>query len=272
MKKLYLECYTGISGDMVSGALLDLGADKEVLEKVLKTVPLKGFQIKISRIVKSGLDVCDFNVILDEELENHDHDMGFLYGDKMEGDCQEHENLDHEQHHFHRNLTEITEILKDTRMTDKARRTALHIFRILGEAEAKAHGTTAEQVHFHEAGAIDSIIDVIAAAVCLDNLNIDDVILPVLYEGCGFIHCQHGTLPVPVPAVLNIVEAHHLPICITKRRGELVTPTGAAIAAAIMTNDRLPKKFRIIKSGAGAGKRSYEIPSLLRAMLIEEII
>jgi hypothetical protein len=126
-----------------------------------------------------------------------------------------------------------------------------------------------EEVHFHEVGAVDSIVDIVAAAVCLDNLHIKDVIIPVLCEGTGTVRCQHGILPIPVPAVANIMEQYHLPVQITDVKGEFVTPTGAAIAAAIGTTDKLPGQFRICKIGIGAGKRTYERPSLLRAMLIE---
>ena len=154
-------------------------------------------------------------------------------------------------------------------MTDHAKELAKKIFTILGEAEAKAHGTSIEEVHFHEVGAVDSIVDIISAAVCFDDLGIDEVYIPVIYEGTGTVHCAHGTLPIPVPAVNNIVSSHHLPIHIDTIKGELVTPTGAAIASAIVTDTVLPETFTIKKTGVGAGKRAYERPSLLRAMLIE---
>ena len=117
---------------------------------------------------------------------------------------------------------------------------------MLGEAEAKAHGTTLEPVHFHEVGAVDSIVDIVSVAVCLDNLNIDNVIVPVLYEGGGTIHCQHGILPVPVPAVSNIVAAHGIRLALTGENGEYVTPTGAAIVAAVRTSDKLPESWGIV--------------------------
>ena len=155
-------------------------------------------------------------------------------------------------------------------MSDRSRQTAEKIFRILAEAEAAAHGSTPEEVHFHEVGAVDSIVDIIAAAVCLDDLNITEAIIPVLSEGTGRIRAAHGILPVPVPAVESIVSAQGLPLHITGEEGELVTPTGAAIAAAIRTSGTLPETFRILRSGRGAGKRSYKNPSILRAMLVEE--
>ena len=126
-----------------------------------------------------------------------------------------------------------------------------------------------DQVHFHEVGAVDSIVDIVAAAVCLDNLAPDEVIVTGLSEGSGFVRCQHGMIPVPVPAVLNIVQAHGLTLVPTGIQGELVTPTGAAIVAAIRTKETLPASFKCTRTGLGAGKRTYERPSLLRAMMLE---
>ncbi|WP_295137723.1 LarC family nickel insertion protein [uncultured Catenibacterium sp.] len=258
MSKLYLECYSGISGDMFVASMLDLGASQKVLEEVLASLPLDGYKTGITRVNKSGLDVCDFNVVL--EHDNHDHDMDYLYGE------HHHE---HHHHHEHRHLHDILHIIDHGEMTEGAKDLAKKIFTILGEAEAKAHGTSIEEVHFHEVGAVDSIVDIISAAVCFDDLGIDEVYIPVIYEGTGTVNCAHGTLPIPVPAVNNIVSSHHLPLHIDTIKGELVTPTGAAIASAIVTDTVLPETFTIKKTGVGAGKRAYERPSLLRAMLIE---
>lgn len=291
---LYLECYSGISGDMTVAALLDLGADREVLEKALKTLPVEGFEIKISRVKKSGLDVCDFSVILDKEHENHDHDMEYLHGSHKHGEeehtheedeAHQHSHIhlhekshdhghvhlhEHSHHHEHRNLSGILHIISHADITPRAKEIAERIFTILAEAEAKAHGTELDEVHFHEVGAVDSIVDIVGAAVCLDNLNITDVIATELCEGHGFVRCQHGIIPVPVPAVVNIAEKHKLSLHITDTEGELVTPTGAAIIAAVRSMDKLPKKFSIEKIGIGAGKRNYDRPSILRAMLIKD--
>lgn len=285
--KLYLECTSGISGDMAVAALLDLGASREKLKKVLKSLPVKGFDIKISRVVKSGIDACDFDVVLYEEHENHDHDMGYLHGHEHGGYSynearhgHEHGEHSHEHgeshshhghhHHEHRGLNEIMTIIDHADMADRARSYAKKIFTILAEAEAKAHNVPADQVHFHEVGAVDSIVDILSVAVCMDDLDVEEVIIPRLCEGSGTIRCQHGILPVPVPAVSNIVSAHHLKLHITPIQGELVTPTGAAIAAAFITSEKLPEDFTVEKIGIGAGKRQYECPGILRAMLIRE--
>ena len=318
---LYLECNSGISGDMTVAALLDLGASEQVLMEALDSIPADGFSVEVTRVKKSGIDCCDFAVLLDEEHENHDHDMEYLHGhedhhhehdhhhgkdhhhehehchgenhhhehDHHHGEDHHHEHEhhhgeDHGHHHqhceghehahehvhphVHRGMKEIREIIGATKMTDHARELALHIFEIIAEAEAKAHAVPMEEVHFHEVGAIDSIVDVVAAAVCLDDLHISEVIVPKLCEGTGTVRCQHGVLPVPVPAVANIVANSGLCLEIMDLQGEFVTPTGAAVAAAIQTGSELPKRFTIERIGVGAGKRTYERPSILRAMLI----
>lgn len=268
MNSLYLECNAGISGDMTVAALLDLGADEKVLRDVLDSVPADGFSIAISRVKKAGVDCCDFNVVLDKEHENHDHDMAYLHGDETHSD-HDHTEHTHHHHHEHRGLPEIREIMNHTQMTENARSLALKIFEILAKAEAKAHATDIDHVHFHEVGAIDSIVDIIAVAVCIDNLEIDKVYVPKICEGMGTVRCQHGILSIPVPATANIMEAYQLPIEIMHVQGEFVTPTGAAIVAALKTDTRLPGQFCIKKIGLGAGKRTYQRPSILRAMLIE---
>ena len=300
--KLYLECYAGISGDMTVAALLDLGADEQVLREGLASLGLSGYQIAIRRVQKSGLDACDFSVEL--EHENHDHDMEYLHGQKhshehSHGEAHEHPHSheheagythshetehmhahshdhvhthehSHAHPHEHRGLAEITKIIADSGMSIRAKALAQKMFDILADAESRAHGVPREEVHFHEVGAVDSIVDIAAVAICLDNLNIKEVIVPVLYEGCGYIRCQHGMIPVPVPAVLNIADANGLVLHQTGVEGEFVTPTGAAIVAAICTSEKLPEKYKVLKTGIGAGKRNYERPSLLRAMLIRE--
>ena len=279
-KTLYLECYSGISGDMTVAALLDLGADREVLKESLKSLPVGGFRTEITRVKKSGLDACDFSVIL--EQDNHDYDMEYLHGSEKSytGHHEHSHEMNHEHHHGHthshehphehRGMKEITEIIQKSEMTVRAKKMAMRVFDILAQAESKAHGVPVEEVHFHEVGAVDSIVDIAAIAICMDNLDISNVIVPVLYEGTGFIRCQHGQIPVPVPAVTHIAETHKLKLKITDIQGELVTPTGAAVVAAFRTSDRLPEDFTMLKTGIGAGKRQYRCPGILRAMLIRE--
>ena len=305
MKSLYLECNAGISGDMLVAALLDLGADKEALDKALQSIPAKGFEYKISRVSKAGVDCCDFDVILDEEHANHDHDMAFLHGNgdavvhshehehhhdhehehehhhDHEHDHEHHHDHDHEHehshvphehhhHHEHRGLQEVIAIIDATDMSAAAKGLALKIFDIIADAEAKAHAVEKNAVHFHEVGAIDSIVDIVAIAVCADSLGAENVIVPELCEGRGTVRCQHGVLPVPVPATANIMQRFGFNVRLLPVQGEFVTPTGAAAAAALMTTDELPQSFKILCIGLGAGKRQYERPSILRALLIED--
>ena len=184
---------------------------------------------------------------------------------------EEHTHTPHEHHHHHehRGLKEVIEIINGTQMSDKARALALKIFDIIAEAEGKAHAVAKENVHFHEVGAIDSIVDIVAIAVCFDSLGIDEVIVPELCEGRGTVRCQHGVLPVPVPATANIMQSFGLNVRLLPVQGEFVTPTGAAAVAALMTSEELPEQFKICAIGLGAGKRAYERPSILRALIIE---
>lgn len=287
-KILYLECSSGISGDMTAAALLDAGADEAAVRRALESLPVDGFEVRITRVVKSGLDVCDFDVVLDAAHENHDHDMAYLHGHEHgEASAHDHDH-DHEHEHAHgeahvhdhdhthdgghrhehRGMAEIGAIIDAADMTDRAKEIARAVFAVIAEAEARAHGVPVDQVHFHEVGAVDSIADIVAIAAALDSLDVDDVVVSDLVEGTGTVRCQHGIIPVPVPAVVNIAAAHGLPLRITDVRGELVTPTGAAVAAAVRTRDALPERFIIERVGMGAGKRAYETPGILRAMIL----
>lgn len=252
-KLLYLEGASGISGDMTVAALLDLGANREKLDAVLKSMNLEGFEYQVSRKSSYGIAGTDFDVIL------HDHHH------------HEHEH-EHGHHHEHRNLDDVCAVIDRGTMTDGARELAKKIFRIVAEAESKAHGVPVSEVHFHEVGAIDSIVDIVSAAVLIDDLGIRECVVTGLAEGSGYVHCQHGDLPVPVPAVLNIAQAHGIALRTATANGEMVTPTGIAIAAAIRTRDRLPAEYKVEKVGIGLGKRDFGRANILRAMILEETL
>lgn len=348
-KILYLECSSGISGDMAVASLLDLGtpaekaARKEALLAVLESVPAEGFEVRISQVEKSGIAACDFDVVLDGACDNHDHDMDYLYGhlsqshgevgrrgfcerghgrshghgsdceggrahghDREDGHAhgrdregglrgvgQTHEyahrhagERDHEHGHdhghghrhdhlaahahAHRNLADVTAVIEASSASPSAKELAVRVFGIVAEAEAEVHGKPVSEVHFHEVGAIDSIVDILAFAVCFDDLGVDEVVVCELAEGRGSVRCQHGVIPVPVPAVLSVAAAYGLPLRVLDVAGELVTPTGAAIAAAVRTRSELPECFTVKAVGVGAGKRVYNTPGVVRAMLIEE--
>ena len=254
------------------------------------------------------MDACDFSVLLDEIHENHDHDMAWLHGkhpaehDSVSAHVDHHAECNelsiqnhhcaeydgasihanhhaahndatahmHHVHHTHRSLSDILHIIEHADMTQNARKLATRMFTILAEAEAKAHGVKPDEIHFHEVGAVDSIVDILSVAVCADNLGMERAVIPWLHEGEGMIRCQHGMIPVPVPAVTAIVQSFGLKLRPAGIEGELVTPTGAAIAACFITSDRLPQAYRIIRCGIGAGKREYGLPGILRIMLLED--
>ena len=267
-KTLYLDCQAGIAGDMLVAALLDLGGKPAVgrLTQMLEKLSLEGFSVAVTRVKKAGIDCCDFDVKLDAAHENHDRDMAYLHG--LGDTSHDH---DHDHRHAHRGLAQVEQVIDAAPLSDRARGLARDAFRILARAEAKAHGLPIDQVHFHEVGAVDSIVDVLAAAFLIDDLDIERAIVPALTDGHGTIRCQHGVIPVPVPATLNICIAHSLPLSSSSVEGELVTPTGAALVAALEPELSLPERYTIRAVGLGAGKRSYERPSILRAMLIEEL-
>lgn len=302
---LIIDGTSGISGDMTVAALLDLGASEEHLREQLATLPVDGFKIAVTRVNKHGINACNFDVQLAEGLENHDHDMAWLYGNEAavehmhehhhhdhgeheQDHCHEHAHEHHHCHehmredhshgheghhhahaHHHRSLAEVTAIIDGSQLSDGAKRRALAIFTALAAAEAKAHGKTPETVMFHEVGAVDSIVDVCSVAICLDDLGVEDIVVESLSEGHGTIHCAHGLMPIPVPAVVNLCQAGNIALTPAPVTGELVTPTGAAIVAALRTSEHLPSRYRIEAVGYGAGKRPYEgCSGTLRCLLV----
>ena len=286
-KILYLECNSGISGDMTVGALLDLGADRQVLENALESLGVDGYHLHFGRKVVCGLDAFDFDVHLEADGYGHSHAHTHRREDAYERvDSYEHSEVHehchghkhershehedgHSHSHTHRNLHDIYHIIDHLDSNERVKEMARTMFRIVAEAESKAHGLPVEQVHFHEVGAIDSIVDIISEAVCMDNLGVEDVVVSALSEGHGHVRCQHGVLPVPVPATANIASSYGLKLHFTDNDGEMVTPTGAAIAAALRTKDRLPASCRLLKIGMGAGNKVFKQANVLRAMLLE---
>ena len=252
---LFIEGAAGMSGDMTVGALLSLGARAERLKETLDSLRLDDeFSYVIAQKSSYGIAGTDFDVILPRH-HHHEHD-------------HPHE---HHHHYEHRNLTDVEAIIERGAMSDRARALAKKAFRFVAEAEAKAHGKPIEEVHFHEVGAIDSIVDIISAAVLFDDLGETECVVTGLTEGTGTVMCAHGELPVPVPAVLNIAAATGIPLRPSETKGECVTPTGIALAAAFRTRDALPPAYKVIGVGTGLGKRDYGRPAILRIMRIEAI-
>lgn len=243
MKTLYLECFSGISGDMMVGALLDLGAN---LDKLLEGINSMNFgcTLHTGRIEKSGISAFSFDVELSSNAHNHkNHSIG---------------------------INDIYTIINNSQLSDKAKALSKKMFGVVAQAEAVVHNKPIEEVHFHEVGSVDSIIDVCATAFCLDNLNIDKVICSPVSDGTGHIKCSHGEIPVPVPATSEIARAYKIPLNITDNNGEMVTPTGAAIIAAISDEFKTPSNIRFEKIGIGAGRKDFKHPNVLRAYIIQE--
>lgn len=199
----------------------------------------------------NAISTTDFDVILPEH-KHHEHN---------------HEH-NHEHHHEHRNLNDVNEIIDKAEISENAKNLAKKIFKIVAEAESKVHNKDISEIHFHEIGAIDSIVDIVSFAVLYDNLRPEKVYFSTLTEGQGTVTCQHGELSVPVPAVCEIVSKYEIPIKITNNQGEMITPTGAAIVASLYTGESLPEEFVIKKVGYGRGKRPYKNP-ILRVMKIK---
>lgn len=250
-----------MSGDMTVGALLSLGARAERLKETLDSLWLGDeFSYVIAQKSSYGIAGTDFDVILPH---HHHHEPDHPH---------EHpHHHDHPHHHEHRNLADVEAIIDRGAMSDRARALAKKAFRFVAEAEAKAHGKPIEEVHFHEVGAIDSIVDIISAAVLFDDLGETECVVTGLTEGTGTVMCAHGELPVPVPAVLNIAAATGIPLRPSETKGECVTPTGIALAAAFRTRDTLPPAYRVLGIGTGLGKRDYGRPAILRILRIEAL-
>ncbi|MDL2273147.1 nickel pincer cofactor biosynthesis protein LarC [Oscillospiraceae bacterium OttesenSCG-928-G22] len=276
MNVLYFDCFSGISGDMTAGALIDLGVPLELLEDALRSLNLPDVSISLTSVQKRGIAAKKFEVFVGnvpaeslyapkEEGSEHSHGEGHVH---PHGNGHTHH--EKSEAHVHRGLTEISKLLSDSSITDGAKQIASKIFRRIAEAEGKVHGMPAERVHFHEVGAVDSILDVIAAAVGIDYLKPDRVEFSKIREGRGFVNCAHGLMPIPAPATLELIKSAGMEMEYCDIDGEMVTPTGAGIAAAV--GDRfgaLAPAGRVIATGSGAGTRDFAHPNLLRVLLIE---
>lgn len=294
MKYLYLDGSCGISGDMTVAALLDLGASRERLESAIHAMHLEGMHCHIERGNSYSIAGMNFDVHVHthhgEESANHvdAHEEGYVEHHHEHSHEHHHEHShEHGHHHEHRHLAEVYHILEHAAghcaehnpaapaFSSNALDTAKKIFRIIAEAEAKAHGVAVEEVHFHEVGTIDSIVDIMAVAVLVDDLRekfgVEKCVVTGLNEGSGFVQTQHGMLPIPVPAVASIAEAAGIALHVTDTKGEMVTPTGIGVVAALRTNEKLPEQYKILKTGIGLGKRDFGRANFLRAQIIEDV-
>lgn len=248
MRVLYYDCFSGISGDMHLGAMLDLGVGEEYLKGELQKLNLDEFELDVKKDERRGITGTNLNVLVKE----HHH----------------HQEEDHQHHHCHRHLSDIEKIINDSALNDNVKSLSCAMFRKVAEAEAKVHGKGIDEVHFHEVGAVDSIVDTIGAAICIDYLKVDKVMCSTVEVGGGFVKCEHGTLPVPAPATTEILKG--IPIRGGSVPFEATTPTGAAIVASVVDEFTDKKNFTIEKVGYGIGnKDACDVPNVLRAVIGE---
>jgi hypothetical protein len=245
MKILYYDCFSGISGNMNLGALIDLGIDKNELLAELNKLNVKGYELEISREKKMGIEGTKVTVNL---LHEHHH---------------------HDRHHHepHRNLNDIYEIIDNSNLSEAIKTRARKMFLLIGEAEAKIHGKSLQEIHFHEVGAVDSIVDIVGAAICTEKIGVDKIMASRIEVGGGFVTCAHGTFPVPAPATAEILK--NIPVKKGTVSQETTTPTGAAILAVTVDEFTDTASLNIKKTGYGIGHKDLEIPNVLRVYLAE---
>jgi uncharacterized protein (TIGR00299 family) protein len=270
MRILYLDLISGIAGDMFIGALLDLGLDPRELERELKKLKLDGYHLHVSRQQKSSISGVKFDVHL-----AHDHDHGHEHEHHHDHDHDHHHGHVHEHSHDHahehegqRNFSEIRQLITRSKLSAWVKEKSISVFERIAEAEGKIHGLPPEQVHFHEVGAVDSIVDIVGAAIVLEMLGKPRVLASPVVEGTGWIRCAHGRFPVPAPATLAILGARGIGVTQCEEPHELVTPTGAALLAEFVEKFGAMDDLVAEKIGFGLGTRENKTrPNVLRAVL-----
>lgn len=238
MRILYYDCFAGISGDMNLGALVDLGVEESFLEKELGKLNIEGFRLDVKPDMRKGISGTKVTVVI--------------------------ENPDNEKH---RHLRHIEELINNSDLSDRIKEKSLAIFNLVAEAEAKVHMISKEKVHFHEVGALDSIADIVGAAICQEALDVDEIHSSPVQLGGGMVQCAHGLMPVPAPATAEIIKG--LPVKSGLVEYEATTPTGAAILAATVDHFGDSTEMKIIKTGYGIGQMDGAIPNVLRVYLAQ---
>lgn len=241
MKILYFDCFSGISGDMALGALIDLGADAEDLKNELHKLKLSGYRLSIKKEVRHGISGTDVEVVTDK--------------------------INNDYEHHGRRLKDIVGIIESSELSAFVKAFSIKVFNEIARAEAKVHGESIDDIHFHEVGAIDSIVDIAGVGICLDFLGIDKVMASPLHEGQGFIECSHGILPVPVPAVMEMLAGSGIPVIVDNIDTELITPTGLGIIKCLASDFKCMPPMSVERTGYGMGKRSTGKLNALRAIL-----
>jgi hypothetical protein len=284
MRIAYLDCFSGISGDMFLGALVEAGVSPKLLEDTVAALDI-GARLEISRVVRSGISATKVDVYSHGEKDlprevfweqgghshshdhSHDHEHGHSHGHthshgQREADARQHESSEQSSragvpapHEHGRGLNEIRQIIGKASISETAKATSIRIFEALGAAEAKIHSTSIEKVHFHEVGAVDAMVDIVCAAVGAEALGVDEWVCSPLNVGGGTVKCAHGTLPVPAPATLELLK--EAPVYSSGPQVELVTPTGAAIVKTLASRFSQFPTMKIEQSGYGAGTRDF---------------
>jgi pyridinium-3,5-bisthiocarboxylic acid mononucleotide nickel chelatase len=278
MRIAFLECFSGMSGDMFLGALVDAGVSPRLLKDTVAALGI-GARLEISRVMRSGISATKVDVLVNGEKDgtpetpqkhSHEQEHARDHGHSHEPAKHQHEHEDHHEHaHQHgRGLTEIRKIISVTAISKAAKATAIAIFESLGAAEASIHNAPIESIHFHEVGAVDAIVDIVCAAVGAEALAVDEIICSPLNVGGGTVKCAHGTFPVPAPATVELLQG--APVYSSGLKAELVTPTGAAIVKTLARRFGAFPEMKIEKSGYGAGSRDFPgHPNVVRLVIGE---
>ncbi len=257
----YFDCFSGISGDMVLGAMVDAGLDAELLRLEIDKLNLGDVRVHFSPTERHGIAATRAEVEVEGgPLAAADEQHQIAGGTNAAAGSVD--------HHVHRHVEEVLEVLRQSRLDEEVREKAIEIFRRLAAAEARVHGVATEEVHLHEVGTADALVDIVGAVVGLRLLGVEQVFSSPLRCGSGFVQCAHGRYPVPVPAVMELCSG--VPLIQTDATSELITPTGAAIITGLATSFEPPPEFRLRSVGYGAGRRpGREIPNLLRIRIGE---
>ncbi len=277
MKTLYLDIFSGISGDMFLGAMVDLGVDVTTLKQEIAKLRVEGYHITTARRQKSNIEGIKFDVhLVDEGADScdnaeHDHDHSHSHGHDH-GHSHGHEHShgagQSHDHDLNRNYTQIKKLILESRLSDWVKQKSIAVFHRVAVAEGKVHGMKPEEVHFHEVGAVDSIVDIVGACIALEQLGKPRVFAANVVEGTGWVNCAHGRFPVPTTATLEILGARGIAVTQCEEPHELVTPTGAALLAEFVEQFGLMQNLVATRIGYGLGTRDNQTrPNVLRAVL-----
>ncbi|MDD3028399.1 MAG: nickel pincer cofactor biosynthesis protein LarC [Erysipelotrichaceae bacterium] len=272
MKALYFDCSSGISGNMTIAALMELLDDTTYLENELKKINVPGYHLVIDKRNKNGIMATHVEVVIGHEHShdhNHEHGHEHSHDHSHEHGHEHSHDHSHDQghHHEHRNLTAINSLIDGSSLDNPTKDLAKRIFLRVARAESKVHGKPLEQVHFHEVGAIDSIIDIVATAILINKIAPDAIYASIVNDGHGFVKCAHGLMSVPVPATSEIFASSDVVCRQIDIDGELVTPTGAAIIAELASSFGVMPAMKVTKIGWGSGTKDLAIPNVLKVSM-----